>query len=58
MNKQLRELEEDPNKLPLEVQEHKNNWLNEITKTIQDTKIKFNKEIEILRKTQVATKLE
>lgn len=58
MNEQLSKLEVGPNKLPLEVQKHKNNWLNETTRKNQDMKIKLNKEIKMLRKTQAAINLE
>lgn len=50
-NKQLNELKEDRSKM-IEAQRNTSRHMNGITRTIHDTNVKFNKEIEILKKTQ------
>lgn len=38
--------------------ESKHNDMNEVKKPIQDTKIEFNKKVELLKKSQIEMKLE
>jgi hypothetical protein len=51
-NKYPEELKEDRNKM-IEAQRNTNRQMNGIVKTIHDMNVKFNKEIEIVKKTQI-----
>ena len=51
-NKHPKEVKEDKNKM-IEVQRNISRQMNGIEKTIHDTNVKFNKEIEIVKKTQI-----
>ena len=51
-NKHPKKVKEDRNKM-IEAQRNISRQMNGIVKTIHDTNVKFNKEIEIVKKTQI-----